>query len=226
MLRSDINTILRAADAFLRRHAIALPPFAHLTPAALRQSDHAHLKARRLGWDVTDFGTGDFARTGLVLVTLRNGTLAELQAGQGMVYAEKLLISKVGQRTPMHTHRVKTEDIINRGGGTLALDLFASRGDGSRDPTAPVTVWCDGQPRTLPAGGRLHLAPGESVTLRPGDWHAFHALDADCLIGEVSTVNDDETDNIFDPPLPRFPAINEDEAPWRLLVNDYPHHLA
>jgi hypothetical protein len=76
--------------------------------------------------------------------------------------------------------------------------------------------------RTLPAGGTLRLAPGESVTLMPGDWHAFRAEGAYCLIGEVSTVNDDETDNVFDPPLPRFATVEEDSAPWRLLVSDYP----
>lgn len=225
MRRSDINSILQAADAFLRDLQVALPRFAHLSPDALRATDHSQIKARRLGWDITDYGTGDFAHTGLALFTLRNGTLAELQGGGGMVYAEKLLISRKDQLSPMHTHRVKTEDIINRAGGTLALDLYASNVDGTRDLHAPVKVCCDGQMRTLPPGGTLHLTPGESVTLRPGDWHAFRALDADCLIGEVSTVNDDEIDNIFDPPLPRFATITEDAAPWRLLVSDYATHL-
>lgn len=75
--------------------------------------------------------------------------------------------------------------------------------------------------RDLPAGGVLRLGPGESVTLLPGVWHAFWAEEADVLIGEVSTVNDDETDNIFAEPVSRFAEIDEDEAPWRLLVSDY-----
>ncbi|WFE74578.1 D-lyxose/D-mannose family sugar isomerase [Roseinatronobacter sp. S2] len=226
MKRSAINDILQAADAFIAGFQFALPPFAHLSPDALRGSDHAHIRDRRLGWDITDYGGGDFATMGLALFTLRNGTLAELQQGRGMVYAEKLLISRVDQLSPMHTHAVKSEDIINRGGGILVVELFASSPDGHRDPSLPVTVTCDGIARTLPAGGKLKLAPGESVTLRPGDWHAFWAEGADCLIGEVSTVNDDETDNIFDPPLPRFTKVDEDAPPWRLLVSDYPLHLA
>lgn len=42
------------------------------------------------------------------------------------------------------------------------------------------------------------------------------------LIGEVSQCNDDDTDNHFDPPMGRFPVIEEDEPPYRLLVNEYP----
>ncbi len=78
----------------------------------------------------------------------------------------------------------------------------------------------------LPAGGLLRLAPGQSVTLHPGDWHAFWAENEDVLIGEVSTVNDDETDNIFDPPVARFSQIEEDERPYRLLVSDYEKWLS
>ncbi len=42
------------------------------------------------------------------------------------------------------------------------------------------------------------------------------------LIGEVSMCNDDNTDNRFLKPLGRFPTIEEDEAPYRLLCNEYP----
>jgi D-lyxose ketol-isomerase len=43
------------------------------------------------------------------------------------------------------------------------------------------------------------------------------------LLGEVSQCNDDNTDNRFNPLLNgRFPAIEEDEAPYRLLCNEYP----
>ncbi len=222
MKRSQINGILHDAEAFIDRFGVALPPFARLTPEALRARAGSDILRRRLGWDVTDYGAGDFDRLGLVLVTLRNGDAAELAAGRGMLYAEKLLIARDGQLSPMHRHDTKTEDIINRGGARLVLELFAARPDGSRDPEAPVHVSCDTEPRTLPAGGRLVLEPGESVTLRPGDWHAFRAEGGDCLIGEVSTVNDDETDNIFDPPLPRFATVEEDAPPYRLLVSDYP----
>lgn len=191
------------------------------TEFVARQDSAAHLIRSRCGWDVTDYGAGRFDEMGLVLFTLRNGLLSDLNAGRGMCYAEKLLISRRDQISPMHTHRVKAEDIINRGGGTLVVELFGSDAGGHLDPQGGGAVMCDGLPVTFGAGDKLRLAPGESVTLRPGDWHAFWAEQADVLIGEVSTVNDDETDNIFHDPISRFSQIDEDAEPAHLLVSDY-----
>ena len=117
-------------------------------------------------------------------------------------------------------------DRPNRGGGKLVLELYTSAPDGSIDRESEVTVPCDGISRTLNAGGHLSLSPGESVTLLPGVWHAFWAEVSDTLIGEVSTVNDDLTDNVFAEPVDRFSTIEEDCKPDRLLVSDYPHWLA
>ncbi len=38
-------------------------------------------------------------------------------------------------------------------------------------------------------------------------------------------MNDDLTDNIFREPIGRFAEIEEDEAPWHLLVSDYDRWL-
>ena len=174
-----------------------------------------------MGWDITDYGAGRYDEMGLFLFTLRNGTLADLRRGGGMCYAEKLLISRQDQLSPMHTHVIKAEDIINRGGATLAVQLYGSDGQGRFDETAGGAVRCDGVPRPFAPGEILKLAPGESVTLMPGDWHAFWGEGGDVLIGEVSTVNDDLTDNVFREPIGRFAQIEEDEAPRHLLVSDY-----
>ena len=107
----------------------------------------------------------------------------------------------------------------------LVLELFAPTADGSIDRTSDVTVPVDGDLRTLNAGGFLKLDPGESVTLMPGIWHAFWGEGADVLIGEVSTVNDDKTDNIFEMNIGRFATVEEDEAPVHLLVSDYDAYL-
>lgn len=223
MKRSDINAIMREADAMIRSFGFTLPPFAHWSPDAFaaRRDTDAIIKAR-LGWDITDYGAGRFDQMGLFLFTLRNGRLDDPGRGTGMRYAEKLLISRRDQLSPMHTHRLKTEDIINRGGATLVVELFGADDAGGLAPDRGVTVACDGIRRTVPPGGKLRLAPGESVTLMPGDWHAFWAEGGDVLIGEVSTVNDDLTDNIFRDPIGRFARIEEDEAPLHLLVSDYP----
>lgn len=174
-----------------------------------------------MGWDITDYGQGDFDRMGLFLFTLRNGDLADLQRGGGMCYAEKLLISRRDQLSPMHTHALKAEDIINRGGATLVVELYGSDDRGGFAPDRGGKVRCDGIDRHFAPGEKLRLQPGESVTLMPGDWHAFWGEGGDVLIGEVSTVNDDLTDNIFREKIGRFAAVEEDEPPLHLLVSDY-----
>lgn len=227
MKRSRINTILAEAEAYMAGFGFVLPPFAQWSAAEFRarKPEAGRIIAARMGWDVTDYGQGDFDRLGLFLFTLRNGDLADLRRGQGMAYAEKLLISRQDQISPMHTHALKVEDIINRGGVRLAVQLFGSDPQGHFDERAGGTVACDGILRDFAPGEVLLLDPGQSVTLRPGDWHAFWGAGGDVLIGEVSTVNDDETDNIFRAPIGRFANIVEDVEPSHLLVSDYPTWL-
>lgn len=224
--RSRINEIIREGDAFIRSFGFRLPPFAYWSPRELADRRPEGIVGARLGWDITDYGQGRFDELGLFLFTVRNGRAADLARGSGMLYAEKIMISRKEQLSPMHRHVVKAEDIINRGGGRLVLQLHASRADGGIDADAPVTVPCDGVERTLPANDLLSLEPGESVTLFPGIWHAFWAEGADVLIGEVSTVNDDVTDNVFAEPIGRFSSVEEDEPPLRLLVSDYDRWIA
>jgi len=227
MKRSDVNEIIRWSDDFIRSFGFVLPPFAYWTPEEMRarRADIGGIVDARLGWDITDYGLGRFDEMGLFLFTTRNGRLSDLQAGGGMCYAEKIMISRHDQVSPMHRHIVKAEDIINRGGATLAIEMFESAPDGSIDETADVVVATDGIPRRLKAGDTLMLAPGESVTLMPGNWHKFWGEGGDVLIGEVSAVNDDVTDNVFREPVGRFSQVEEDEAPLYLLVSDYPTAL-
>ncbi|MBZ9937102.1 D-lyxose/D-mannose family sugar isomerase [Mesorhizobium sp. BR1-1-16] len=223
MKRSRVNEIMEQADEFIRSFGFLLPPFAYWTPAEFK-ANTAQAKGildARLGWDITDFGSETFDELGLFLFTVRNGNQADLATGRGMLYAEKIMISRQDQLTPMHRHNLKAEDIINRGGGTLTLELLMPDAEGNIDRKAEVHVPTDGVMRTMPAGSKLRLDPGESVTLLPGVWHAFWGEGADVLIGEVSTVNDDLTDNVFAEPIGRFAEIEEDEAPTHLLVADY-----
>lgn len=216
MKRSEINEIMAAADDLITAHGFVLPPFARWSPEefAARKTQARHVIDARCGWDITDYGAGVFDAMGLFLFTLRNGRLADLQRGTGMCLS------------PMHTHVIKAEDIINRGGATLIVELYGSDDAGNFAEDRGGTVWCDGIRREYAPGEKLSFAPGESVTLRPGDWHAFWGEGGDVLIGEVSTVNDDETDNIFRDPIGRFSTIDEDTAPAHLLVSDYATWLA
>ncbi len=225
--RSQINDIMAEADAFIRSFGFALPPFAYWTPDDMqaRRAQIDGIVHGRMGWDITDYGQGRFDDLGLFLFTLRNGRQEDLRRGGGMCYAEKLLISRKDQLSPMHRHYLKAEDIINRGGATMAIELYGSAPDGGFDETAGGTVICDGVEHRYSPGEVLLFQPGESITLRPGDWHAFWGEGGDVLIGEVSTVNDDETDNWFRDPIGRFAEVDEDAAPTHLLVSDYARWL-
>lgn len=226
MTRSEINEILRQADAFLKDHQFMLPPFAYWRPTdwRLKGGEIREIVERKLGWDITDFGSGDYEKVGLFLFTIRNGNPADLGKGRGKLYGEKILIVGVDQVTPMHLHKVKTEDIINRGGGRLGIKLYHSTDDGDLDDD-DVIVQVDAVRRTVAAGGTIVLEPGESVTLPDGLYHEFWGIDERVLVGEVSLVNDDSTDNYFHDAAGRFPEIEEDEEPLYLLVNDYEHYV-
>ncbi len=222
--RSRINQILRDSDKFIRSFGYVLPPFAYWSPQEFKANKHkAHaIIDANMGWDITDFGLGKYDQEGLFLFTVRNGNAEDLKKGTGMLYAEKAMISRQDQYSPMHRHAAKAEDIINRGGGTLVIELCGDT-DGKCDRTKGTIVYTDGVRNEFPPCHRLKLAPGESVTLLPNEhWHAFWGEGGDVFIGEVSTVNDDNEDNFYEnPAISRFSGIIEDEEPLHLLVSDY-----
>ena len=224
MRRSEINDIMREAIDFLQYMNFLLPPFAFWSSDQWKQKGEEcrEIVDQQLGWDITDFGSNDFERMGLFLFTIRNGTLAELQKKNGRVYAEKILITRAGQVTPAHFHHQKMEDIINRGGGNLILQLWNSTDDDLLADT-DVTVVTDGVKISLPGGGIVRLEPGESITLPQRLYHKFWGEDGcgTVLVGEVSRVNDDRVDNKFFENVGRFPTIVEDENPLHLLYSDY-----
>jgi len=223
VLRSAINRYLAEAAAFFAENSFVLPPFASWTPEDWRRigSEAIELRTQRLGWDVTDFNSGNFETRGLTIFTLRNGLSSRPETAKP--YAEKIMFVRENQLTPFHYHAQKTEDIINRGRagmGRLVVQLYLSTKDG-RLGDAPPTVVCDGISRQIEPGGAVILGPGESITLPTYLYHAFHAIDGDALVGEVSSTNNDDTDNYFYEPVGRYPEIEEDEPPLRLLCTEY-----
>jgi D-lyxose ketol-isomerase len=223
MKRSEINSQIGAAKRLFNQHMFLLPPFAFWSPQdwAQKGAEADELRNNKLGWDLTDFGSGRFASIGLLLFTIRNGNVND--SNNAKPYAEKIMIVEEGQVTPFHFHFRKTEDIINRGGGNLVVELYNSDADGNFT-NERVRVHCDGVVRNVAPGGSLVLHPGESITLPPRLYHKFQGQvrAGRVLVGEVSSVNDDATDNRFKEPVGRFPKIDEDEAPVHLLCNEYP----
>jgi D-lyxose ketol-isomerase len=223
MKRSVINREINATREFLKKCGFYLPPFANWTPKdwAKAGPEYDRVKINRLGWDVSDFGGNDFDHFGAVLFTIRNGNHQHPKLGSP--YAEKAIIMKPGQRMPIHMHWSKMEDIINRGGGLLVFELHNAKPDDSVDSESPVTVYCDGRKRVVAPGEQIVLQPGESMTITPRLYHKFWADAKSGLLfcGEVSTVNDDETDNCFAEPVARFANIEEDEPAAWVLCNEY-----
>jgi D-lyxose ketol-isomerase len=219
MQRSEVNRLQREALALFAGHRFALPPFATWSEAEWRENPEtaAYCRKHQMGWDITDFGSGDFPRRGLVIFCVRNG---QQGVDAERPYAEKLLVVEEDQETPFHLHRIKMEDIIVRGGGNLILELH-NFAEGALGRT-PVTVIVDGTRRVLDAGARLRLRPGESVTLTRNLWHRFYGETGKgtVFVGEVSQVNDDLTDNYFYEKIGRFAGIEEDEPKLFPLWNE------
>lgn len=225
MKRSEVNAIIDDFKSLIKHHQFYLPPFAFWTPADWQCKDKEayEIYETGMGWDITDWGNGNFRQAGLALFTLRNGLPSNLEKKQGKFYAEKLLVVDVNQVTPMHYHAKKMEDIINRGGGELAMQLYNSKPDGSLDDT-PVVASFDGIEKELKAGSIVQLQPGESVTLTQRLYHKFWGVGSKVMVGEVSLSNDDDTDNFFYEKIGRFPKIMEDALPVHLLTKDYSNY--
>ena len=225
MKRSRINAALSEMESFINGMKISLPPFCYFTPEEWEDKGHDYdeIRDNMLGWDITDYGLGDFDKVGFSLITLRNCNVKDPEK-YPKTYAEKLIYQKEGQYSPNHFHWKKMEDIINRGGGILLIRVYNSLEDESIDKISDVKVQLDGVTTVVPAGTQIVLKPGESISIPPRLYHDFEVAEGTgpVLLGEVSQCNDDNLDNRFEPPVGRFPEIEEDCKPIRLLCNEYP----
>ncbi|WP_020529949.1 D-lyxose/D-mannose family sugar isomerase [Flexithrix dorotheae] len=187
MKRSSINQVVREATMFFEANGWTLPP----NPK----------------WDVTDFGLGDFSKTGLVLVNL----------AEENEYCEKLMYAKKGQVTPAHCHAKKKEDIIVRT-GKLAIQVWKGKPESNKDS---FSIKINGEWSDVISGEIIYLNSGERLTIVPGIYHEFYPESEECIIGEVSTANDDLNDNFFiNPDVGRFSEIDEDEPRMVRLVSE------
>lgn len=222
MKRSEINAAVKWADELLKKNNIRLPLYAYwdMETWKAHRTELDTVKKVMLGWDITDFGTGDFSTVGAVLYTVRNGDMND--ANVGVPYCEKYIVMKEGQRLPKHYHVFKTEDIINRANGVLAVYLWNTNEAGEQLDT-DVHVFMDGIECVFKAGEEILVYPGNSISLKPHIAHIFGPKPGmgDLVVGEVSKVNDDNTDNYFLEPTARFADIEEDEPALHPLCNEY-----
>ena len=220
MKRSEINGCIDFAIDFFRQQSFKLPSWAYLTPSEWKTKgkEYDEIRLAQLGWDLTDFGKGRFAEEGLTLFTIRNGYPSRVPY---KTYCEKIMIAGENQITPMHFHWKKMEDIINRGGGDLCLQLWKVDERTEEKTDDEFSLLIDGVVKTFSAGEIVRLKPGESVCFEPYVYHSFWGEGGHALVGEVSTVNDDTNDNRFFESLGRFPQITEDEPARFCLCNEY-----
>ena len=229
--RSTINRAIATAREVLEQLHVCLPPLAFWSLEKWNEAGPEMQEARdcMIGWDITDFGSGRFHEIGRTLFTLRNGKSND--ARYPKPYAEKILIEPEGQRSPMHYHRSKREDIVNRGGGNVIVVLHSIGRDGLPGDSE-LAVQIDAKTVRTPSGEPIRLRPGESLTIPPGTFHQFWAETGTGLLvdglrysvsSEVSSVCDDWNDNVFiDPWAVRFPKIEEDEPRQCYLCGEYP----
>jgi D-lyxose ketol-isomerase len=226
MKRSEINQIMEDSLEFIEKeNKFLLPPFARWTCGIWQKKGEEcrDIMIQQLGWDITDFGSGDFRNIGLSIFTVRNGTIDELKKENGKIYAEKIMIVDEQQKTPCHFHYQKMEDIINRGGGVLTIQVWNSTKDDQLDMINDVIVSMDGVKVRIKAGNSVELKPGDSITVPTRLYHKFWGKKnlGRILAGEISRVNDDYIDNHFHEKVGRFADIEEDAEPLFLLYNDY-----
>ena len=225
MKRSEINKAIKTAMTRLEEYKITLPFFGYWKEEDWKENKSVteRIRKRMLGWDITDYGSGDFEKCGATLFTIRNGDKDDPE--MKMPYAEKYIIlsDKTEQEIPLHYHVFKSEDIINRGGGVLCMQLYNKAQDGTLDEKSDIIFYTDSLKRTVKAGEIIEIMPGNSITLEPYVYHRFYAK-KNCgllIVGEVSKVNDDNTDNVFYKPSERFSKIVEDEKTTYPLVCEY-----
>ena len=223
MKRSEVNSHIKWAVELLAKHDIRLPETAYWPPEKWRENSACTETIRRtgLGWDITDFGTGNFPEIGAVLYTVRNGLVDEPNVG--VPYCEKYILMKEGQRLPKHYHVFKSEDIIARAGGAFTVYLWNVDRESGLELKTPVKVWMDGIERVFAPGEPISISQGNSITLAPYVAHVFGPSrgSGESVIGEVSKVNDDHTDNYFLEKVSRFADIKEDDPPLHPLCNEY-----
>jgi len=220
MKRSEINLAINKAKQIMEEYSWTLPVWGYWTKKDYDRNSKIkkYLKEHQMGWDVTDFGKGMFELQGITLFCIRNGIQGK---SEDKPYAEKLLFMDEGQEIPYHSHKIKLEDIINRGGGDLALE-FLEVDNSMKELNNDISVLVDGEDKIIKPHQPLILKRGQSVTVERNIYHKFYAAKGTGMVmaGEVSQVNDDNNDNYFLEKVGRFSQIEEDEEAIHPLWNE------
>ena len=149
--------------------------------------------------EVSDFGLGDLARTGLQILCYVN---------TDRVCAKELVMTP-GQTCPEHVH-------VGEGAELGKEETFRCR-------RGEVWLYVEGEPTASPRANperRQHytvwheivLRPGDQHTILPGTRHWFQAGPDGAIVTEFSTRSTDERDVFTDPDIRRITVVDEVSA--------------
>jgi len=239
--RSEINATMLLARDFFEAYRFKLPKWAAWSVVNWDYSgeEMQAIKDCQLGWDVTDFGLGDFLSQGMTSFMLRNGQPsrksdqevsekipAETLNGLGRHYSEKILLVQLHQALPLLALKHRTHDLINRGGGDLVIQVYQSTPEHNLDEKSRIPLQVNGIAYNVKAGGIVRLVPGDGLTLQAGIYYKYWAEKASCIVGSISSTCDERNDyRFFDLNCQRFPEIEPDESPIHLLHYEYPDFI-
>lgn len=162
--------------------------------AALAAAGVVLTPAEQAGLEVSDFGLGDLARTGLQLVVYVN---------TDRVCAKEMVL-RPGQTCPEHRH-------VGDGDEEGKEETFRVR-------AGEVWLYVDGAPTPNPravaprpehytAWHEIVLRPGDQHTILPGTRHWFQAGPDGAVVTEFSTRSTDERDVFTDPDIRRVTVV-------------------
>lgn len=206
MKRSEINRWINYSLKYFKKNKFYLPEWSEWKLSRWKKNRILAKKICKLqlGWDITDFGRNFFSEEGLILFSLRNGNKYNKR---GIQYAEKLLLMIPGQKIPFHFHKLKKEDIINKYGGNLELFFYKKK-------INSIEIYIDQQKKIIDSFKKIKIGIGQSVYIPPNLIHSFRVPKKNkipLIIGEVSSINDDNNDNFFPKKNIRFSKIIEDQ---------------
>ena len=222
MKRSEINAAIHEASAFFKSKGFPLPAYAYWSPADWLSNQNPNEMAEvfdlGLGWDVTDFGSNNLSRIGRTLFTLRNGRGTPEYP---KTYAQKVMHMPEGQKSIVHHHRSKMEDLFNQGGGNILIAFWLVAGDGSPS-SGRLELSVSGCKSQVTVGTPVRLTPGNWVCIPPNTYHQFWAEEGHgpVLGMEISSTCYDYSDNFFWPEGVRFPPIEEDTPAQYILCHE------
>lgn len=120
----------------------------------------------------------------------------------------------------MNRNVVEEEDIINRGGGKMVMELLNQRNDGRVEEEKEVNVEKDGRIVKKKEGENMKIKKGERVKIMKGNWKDLWGEGGDVMIGEVQNVNEDMKENILREKIGRLQDIEEKEKKLNMIVYD------